>query len=408
MMDLITGHQGVAHISAVQVATLNNKLTGDIGEHKVMRITGGTVTKNGLTLEIATGYWRVNGYDMEITEAETVYFDPSTVGLKRIDGVYVEILRDIASGVERAEIIVVKGEEGVSPVAPSAPTAPEYTTDILHQCELVGEVEVNENTMTLTDATIEYKISSGGAESLAPQFDENTSYSVGDVVEYDGKLYVFTSAHTGAWNASHVSETTVNALLANKADIPVSISQGGTGSTTAPQARSNLGAASDTTVGKIYNIIRQVSDDAYKTTKAYKAGDYVIYDDKLYKCTSACTAGSWATNSSHFTQDTLTNAVSQLNNDLSKYIQLYSYSSGGYLSAKKMITRQISSTTNSNGDAGIAIPITDIIFFASVSAGINAVPRVSSDGSTTVAHCTSTSNQNVANTSINFRIIYLG
>ena len=316
MMDLITGHQGVAHISAVQVATLNNKLTGDIGEHKVMRITGGTVTKNGLTLEIATGYWRVNGYDMEITEAETVYFDPSTVGLKRIDGVYVEILRDIASGVERAEIIVVKGEEGVSPVAPSAPTAPEYTTDILHQCELVGEVEVNENTMTLTDATIEYKISSGGAESLAPQFDENTSYSVGDVVEYDGKLYVFTSAHTGAWNASHVSETTVNALLANKADIPVSISQGGTGSTTAPQARSNLGAASDTTVGKIYNIIRQVSDDAYKTTKAYKAGDYVIYDDKLYKCTSACTAGSWATNSSHFTQDTLTNAVSQLNNDL--------------------------------------------------------------------------------------------
>lgn len=319
MMDLITGHQGVAHISAVQVATLNNKLTGDIGEHKVMRITGGTVTKNGLTLEIATGYWRVNGYDMEITEAETVYFDPSTVGLKRIDGVYVEILRDIASGVERAEIIVVKGEEGVSPVAPSAPTAPEYTTDILHQCELVGEVEVNENTMTLTDATIEYKISSGGAESLAPQFDENTSYSVGDVVEYDGKLYVFTSAHTGAWNASHVSETTVNALLANKADIPVSISQGGTGSTTAPQARSNLGAASDTTVGKIYNIIRQVSDDAYKTTKAYKAGDYVIYDDKLYKCTSACTAGSWATNSSHFTQDTLTNAVSQLNNDLNKH-----------------------------------------------------------------------------------------
>ena len=321
MMDLITGHQGVAHISAVQVATLNNKLTGDIGEHKVMRITGGTVTKNGLTLEIATGYWRVNGYDMEITEAETVYFDPSTVGLKRIDGVYVEILRDIASGVERAEIIVVKGEEGVSPVAPSAPTAPEYTTDILHQCELVGEVEVNENTMTLTDATIEYKISSGGAESLAPQFDENTSYSVGDVVEYDGKLYVFTSAHTGAWNASHVSETTVNALLANKADIPVSISQGGTGSTTAPQARSNLGAASDTTVGKIYNIIRQVSDDAYKTTKAYKAGDYVIYDDKLYKCTSACTAGSWATNSSHFTQDTLTNAVSQLNNDLTGLIK---------------------------------------------------------------------------------------
>lgn len=161
MIDLITGHQGVAHISAIQVATLNNKLTGDIGVHKVVRIKDGTVSTDNLGIVIGTGYWRVNGYDMEITEAETILFDPTDVGVKRIDGVYVEILQDIASGVQRSEIVVVQGEPAVSPVAPSAPTAPEYTTDTLTQCELIGEATIDQSTMTFSDSTIEYETYGG-------------------------------------------------------------------------------------------------------------------------------------------------------------------------------------------------------------------------------------------------------
>lgn len=162
MIDLITGHQGVAHISAIQVATLNNKLTGDVGANKVVRIKDGTISDTDLSITIGTGYWRVNGYDMEITEAETILFDPTAAGVSRIDGVYVEILQDIASGVQRAEIVVVQGTPDANPTAPSAPTAPQYTTDNLNQCELVGEITVDENTSTWEDATIAYE-NFGGA-----------------------------------------------------------------------------------------------------------------------------------------------------------------------------------------------------------------------------------------------------
>lgn len=49
------------------------------------------------------------------------------------------------------------------------------------------------------------------------------------------------------------------------------------------------------------------SGDAYDPTRPYKVGEYCIYNDTLYRCTTACSAGSWATNQSCFTQDTLVN-----------------------------------------------------------------------------------------------------
>lgn len=51
------------------------------------------------------------------------------------------------------------------------------------------------------------------------------------------------------------------------------------------------------------------SGDAFDSTKAYAVGDLCIYNNILYRCITACSAGSWATNQSCFTADTLTNAV---------------------------------------------------------------------------------------------------
>lgn len=53
--------------------------------------------------------------------------------------------------------------------------------------------------------------------------------------------------------------------------------------------------------------------DAYDPTKAYKVGDYCIYENQLYKCTTACTAGNWTTNSSNFITDTLVNIINTIN-----------------------------------------------------------------------------------------------
>lgn len=58
--------------------------------------------------------------------------------------------------------------------------------------------------------------------SLAPAFDDSTEYSTGDVVQYNGGLYQFTSGHTpGAWDAGEVTLIDVLDLLANKADTAV-------------------------------------------------------------------------------------------------------------------------------------------------------------------------------------------
>ncbi len=57
---------------------------------------------------------------------------------------------------------------------------------------------------------------------LAPAFDSTATYAVGDLVLYDGAVYRFTTAHTGAWDAADVEQTTlgeeVTDLDAAKAD----------------------------------------------------------------------------------------------------------------------------------------------------------------------------------------------
>ena len=100
-----------------------------------------------------------------------------------------------------------------------------------------------------------------------------------------------------------------------------------TAGTTAVQEPSGYTSVTDgntvadgTAVFKAYSISdsiyksRQVSDsnDAYSPTKPYEVGDLCIYNNVLYRCITACSAGSWATNQSCFTQDTLTKVANGL------------------------------------------------------------------------------------------------
>lgn len=78
------------------------------------------------------------------------------------------------------------------------------------------------------------------------------------------------------------------------------------------------------------------SGDAYDPTRPYKVGEYCIHDDVLYKCITACSAGSWATNQSCFTQDTLTGACNSMGANIqalsSSKVPLYYY----YISASSV------------------------------------------------------------------------
>lgn len=71
--------------------------------------------------------------------------------------------------------------------------------------------------------------------------------------------------------------------------------------------------------GKVLNdkiakteVLISNSGDAYDPTRPYKVGELCIYNNVLYRCITACSAGSWATNQSCFTQDTLTEVCNSM------------------------------------------------------------------------------------------------
>ena len=228
MIDLITGHQGFNHITAEQVAEINNAMTSGYGVDCVLRLKDGLVTSTGLAVGVGVGYWRANGYDMQMTTAETIYVDPSSVGTSRIDGFYVEILQDIASGNQRSEFVYVKGTEASVPVAPPDPTAPALTTDIMLQCVKFAEALIAENTLTLTDLT-------KGMEQVTPEdmelvkswirdnsdvYSSIVSHKKGEVVlnALDGKIYQCIN-NCGAFdwetNKSNYTEKTIVEILSD-------------------------------------------------------------------------------------------------------------------------------------------------------------------------------------------------
>lgn len=163
MIDLITGHQGVAHISAEQVSTINNIFMYGYGQNSIVRLLDGTIGQDGLAVVIGTGYWRANGYDMQVTDEETIRLDPTEAGLSRIDVLYAELLQDIPSGAQRVEFVVIQGEPDVSPSEPPVPTLPQLTTDELLMVMPVAKCTISENIMTMTDETLPLDINVGGS-----------------------------------------------------------------------------------------------------------------------------------------------------------------------------------------------------------------------------------------------------
>ena len=72
----------------------------------------------------------------------------------------------------------------------------------------------------------------------------------------------------------------------------------------------------------------QINPDEYSAESGYTEGDYVIHDNKLYKCNTSCNADTWENNSSNFTAtsvanelDNLAYRLSNLNNSVKKTVQ---------------------------------------------------------------------------------------
>lgn len=73
--------------------------------------------------------------------------------------------------------------------------------------------------------------------------------------------------------------------------------------------------------------------DAYSSSSTYAVGDYCIYENTLYKCTTAiATAEAW--NSGHWTAVSVADEIKELTNDTN--ITVESYLESGWITAKKI------------------------------------------------------------------------
>ena len=80
----------------------------------------------------------------------------------------------------------------------------------------LGDV-VNTGDEDIPTAGSTKKFTSAGAyntlTSLAPAFDETVTYNVEDLVTYQGKLYTCTVSHTGAWDDTHFTLTSLSRYI---------------------------------------------------------------------------------------------------------------------------------------------------------------------------------------------------
>ena len=88
--------------------------------------------------------------------------------------------------------------------------------------------------------------------NIAGEFYPNSNYAVGDHVTHEGKLYVFTAAHTGAWNGTDVTQVQIGAELHDygaHAMVRYAVAQTLTDAQKTV-ARNNIGAASGSVVSE--------------------------------------------------------------------------------------------------------------------------------------------------------------
>lgn len=150
--------------------------------------------------------------------------------------------------------------------------------------------------MDYFDMLLARKLSGGGASSeamISDEYDSTKTYAKGDYCIYNNTLYKCKTAISTPeeWNASHWDATIVTDEL------------------------SQLKGVDDD--------IQEMIGDEYSSSSAYAVGDYCIYNNTLYKCTTAIsTAEAW--NPSHWTPTSCDTELSELKTDLVNLTQLAS------------------------------------------------------------------------------------
>lgn len=222
-------------------------------------------------------------------------------------------------------------------------------------------------------------------QSVTDEFDPKVNYAVGRAVKHDGKFYRFVQAHPGSdqnplpWDWDHVeplTDTTVvngvqvytmtsidgSTLFHNEKEIDQIVGEVEVVQTKDASGKvvskdliikngSGIRSQKDgvevgifengsLNAGLMVNSLNSKSTDivaiAFSSSKSYSVGDYVTYNGKVYRCTTAH-QGAW--NANHFTE--ASGKIAKLKADI---VDLGDYATVGELNAKTVKAENIFST----------------------------------------------------------------
>lgn len=156
-MELVTGHTGSTHITAEQVSRLLKGVTATDAT-TVQRLNVGNLAALSYadaTMQIATGDMLLDGFHVTFETSESIPLDATVESTNsRIDKIVLEIIQDNTTSYQRAELVIVQGEEAESPTAPDTPTEPDSGTEEFLAVGVIAQVTVTADAITeFTDLT---------------------------------------------------------------------------------------------------------------------------------------------------------------------------------------------------------------------------------------------------------------
>lgn len=127
-MELVTSHQGAAHITVDQVKDLIAGMSGDVSGIKIFKNLDDALDYEVTGIEqvtVKTGQGLAGGYHFQLTDAFEWNLDPGTVGYSRIDMLYLVIYEDSITTVQSVDLVYEVGVDypnGTSGTVPDPPT----------------------------------------------------------------------------------------------------------------------------------------------------------------------------------------------------------------------------------------------------------------------------------------------
>ena len=145
--------------------------------------------------------------------AESCIIENGTQAENRNDLIVIEYAKDSSTLVESHTLKVIKGTPGEIATDPDVVTGDIQAGDVLHQMPLYRVKLEGLNVTAVEKMFATAKM--GSDDIISEEFSVTKPYEVGNYAIYNNKMYKFTTVHpAGAWNAAHVTATTVAAELA--------------------------------------------------------------------------------------------------------------------------------------------------------------------------------------------------